>query len=142
VEKSFGGFDAGKGRLNSPTRLEIGPGDQVYLLDAPRVLVFDAFGNFLREMYQGMFVHPAEIFADNERVMVLDGWRLYCFDANERPLGVCVVDSLEGGPTRTVRTFVAGNGMLYFLNSDGLYRLPDPFLKQEGNRVDKEGKSP
>jgi len=141
VEKSFGGFDAGKGRLNSPTRLEIGPSDQVYVLDAPRVLVFDTFGNFLREMYQGVFVHPTEICADNERVMVLDGRRLYCFDADERPLGVRDVDSLERGPTRPATTFVAANGMLYFLNANGLYRLPDPFLKQE-DRVDKEGKSP
>ncbi len=50
VTVPFGGFGAGQGRLLHPLRAQVGPKDNVYVLDAPRVVVFDNFGNYLQDL--------------------------------------------------------------------------------------------
>jgi hypothetical protein len=89
VERNFGGYDAGRGRLYAPEQVEIGPRDFVYVLDQRRVMVFDAFGNFIHDLAGNLFQHPTGMFADGEGVLVLDGDTLYTFDARSvraRPL--------------------------------------------------------
>ena len=56
VDRSFGGPGAGKGALSAPTMVEVGPGDFVYVLDEERIVVFDSFGNYVREI--GAESHP------------------------------------------------------------------------------------
>ena len=85
VEKEFGGFGGGKGRLQKPTGVEIGPKDFLYILDGGRVVVFDSFGNYVRELCEGLFRNPVSVFADDNSIAVLDDDTLYCFDRNERP---------------------------------------------------------
>jgi len=96
VEITFGGFDAGKGRLNAPAQLEVGPKDNVYVLDKSRIVVFDSFGNFLHELAEGVFKEPTALFADNDGVVVLDSGVLYCFDKEERPISTIPIDSIPG----------------------------------------------
>jgi hypothetical protein len=108
VERSFGGFDAGLGRLMRPTQLACGPEDRVYVLDGPRVVVFDAFGNYLSRLYPELLKSPTSIFATPELVAVAAGTSVYCFDKegslrwnasasslvgqDERIEGLCLVD--------------------------------------------------
>jgi hypothetical protein len=141
VELSIGGFDAGKGRLHNPKRLDIGPEDHLYVLDGPRVMVFDMFGNFLHELYQGIFTGPSFLFADAERVMVLDDSLLYCFDAAERPAGVVRIRSIPGIADAKIQAFSANHEKLFFLVEPGLVVCPNPCGGGEGDRIDKEGKS-
>jgi hypothetical protein len=141
VELSIGGFDAGKGRLNNPTRLDIGPEDHLYVLDGPRIMAYDMFGNFLHELYQGMFTGPSFLFADAERIMVLDDSLLYCFDAAERPAGVTRIRSIPGMADAKIQGFAANNGQLFFLAETGLVVCPNPCGGGERDRIDKEGKS-
>jgi NHL repeat len=138
VELSIGGLDAGRGRLRHPTQLEIGPEDRLYVLDAPRVMVYDMFGNFLHEMYQGMFRGPSCLFADAERIMVLDDSLLYCFDAAERPAGVVRIHTLPGLADAKIRAFAADGNTLFFLAETGLISYPNPYGR---DRIDKEEKS-
>jgi hypothetical protein len=141
VELSIGGFDAGKGRLHNPTRLDIGPEDHLYILDGPRVMTYDMFGNFLHELYQGMFTGPSFLFADAERIMVLDDSLLYCFDAAERPAGVMRIRSIPGMADAKVRGFAADNEQLFFLAETGLVTCPNPSSGGGKVRIDKDGKS-
>ena len=126
VERTFGGFGAGKGRLEKPTRVEIGPKDHVIVLDGPRVVEFDSFGNFIRELGEGITKTPVGIFADAAGVAVMDSTRLYCFDAEERPDGTFLLSSLLNLPGGQTGSFVFGGGNLYLLSESGLTVVPDP----------------
>jgi hypothetical protein len=141
VERAFGGFDAGKGRLQNPSRLEIGPKDHVYVQDGPRVLVFDNFGNFLHELAEGVFSKPFSLFADNEGVVVLDATMCYCFDAEERPAATIPASSFPGGESKGIQSVVLSAGKLYLLTSEGLMIVPDPRPHNAESPLDKETKS-
>lgn len=142
IEKTIGGYDAGKGRLLNPSRIEIGPRDNLYVLDGRRILVFDAFGNFVRDLYEGVTREPREIFADGSRIAVLDGGRLYIFDSAERPSGVCDVAGFLADSTEQVRSFALAQEKLYLLTGKGLTILKDPFPEAGVRPVEKEGNSP
>jgi len=128
VERTFGDFGAGKGRLTSPRHLGIGPKDAVYVLDDHRVAVFDAFGNYLRDLVPGVFARPSAIFADQKIVAVLDSETVFFFDADERPAGVVAVRTVLPAIS-TVRSFALGGGTLYVLTPEGVYSVADPRLK-------------
>ena len=126
VERSFGGFGAGKGRLNAPTRLEIGPKDAIYVLDGKRIAVFDAFGNYLRDFMPGLLNSSAELYGDPARLIVLEGDTVYCFDAEERPAGTFTLNVAAPG-VRGVRAMAAQGAALWLLATGGVYALPDAF---------------
>jgi DNA-binding beta-propeller fold protein YncE len=135
VVKAFGGFDAGRGKLEKPTRLAIGPSDYVYVLDGSRILVFDSFGNFLRELYENIWKHPSAIFADETRVLVADQGALYCFDHQERPAGKVSFSGFAPTVKGEVRSIGAQDGKLYLLDEAGLTVADDPCTP--GDRIDK-----
>lgn len=125
VERTFGGFGGGGGRLNAPVYVELGPHDAIYVLDGRRVAVFDPFGNYLRDLLPSLLSRPAALFADNNVIAVLDSETLYMFDGNERvsgafPLGVLVPRPVE------VRALALNAGRLYLLTGGGLMTFPDP----------------
>jgi len=128
VERTFGDFGAGKGRLTSPRHLGLGPKDAVYVLDDHRVAVFDAFGNYLRDLVPGIFGNPSAIFADQNGVAVLDSETVFFFDADERPAGTMAIRTVL--PTvSTVRSFALGGGSLYLLTPEGVFSVADPRQK-------------
>jgi DNA-binding beta-propeller fold protein YncE len=124
VERSFGGFGGGKGRLTSPSRLDAGARDAIYVMDRHRVAVFDAFGNFLHDLLPGVILHPDALYADPDCVLVADGGTLYMFDGEERPTGAVPLTSLipDTGP---VMGMVRQQGKLIILTGEGLRTLLD-----------------
>jgi hypothetical protein len=126
VETTFGGFGGGAGRLQHPLQVELGVNDWVYVLDPPHVLVYDAFGNFLTTLPDGLVVHPTVLFADSKGAMVVDGDSLFCFDIAHRPRAVLPLEELLGGRGVDVRSFVVAGGKLYALCTEGLFVVPDP----------------
>ena len=140
---TFGGIGGGKGRLSRPGALQIGPRDNLYVLDGSRIVVFDPFGNFLRELYSSLFTSPSAIFADEVRLLVLQGDSLYCLDANERILPVLPVESVKGTQGSSLRSIAFGRGTLFLLVEERLVALPDPWRSGEANpgSVDTEGKN-
>lgn len=79
VELTFGGFDAGKGRLTYPSRIALGPADRVYVLDKSRIAVFDNFGNYLHDLSIGAMKHPVALDADENRIIVASEDSIVCF---------------------------------------------------------------
>jgi hypothetical protein len=125
VERTFGGMGGGKGHLATPTSVAVGPKDAVYVLDGERVAVFDAFGNYMRDLIPGFLRRPSALFADNSVVAVLDSAAIFLFDADERPAGVVPRTTLpaSGGD---VRSLALSSGALYILTGEGVIRTPDP----------------
>jgi hypothetical protein len=81
-ERSFGDIDDARARLRQPVKILISPGDHVYVLESDRLVEFDYFGQYLREVGTGSFhdasgfcfvqggiivVTPATLFWFNER---------------------------------------------------------------------------
>ena len=87
VELTFGGFGAGSGRLTHPLQLDCGPNDDVYVLDPPHIVIFDAFGNYVGELAPGMFRDPIALSADQSHILVVDTVGMYVFDDRQQMVG-------------------------------------------------------
>jgi DNA-binding beta-propeller fold protein YncE len=141
VERTFGGFDAGNGRLQKPRQVEIGPNDNVYVQDAvpdgrklesasrhkSRVVVFDSFGNFIRVLGEGVFTGDISICADENGVIILGDAKLFFFDKDDRPLQTIELASLN--VTQPI-AFIFTRGKGYFLTTAGLAVITDPRTQQ------------
>ncbi len=134
VERPFGGFDAGKGRLHQPTRVQLGPKDFVYVLDGNRIVVFDSFGNYIHDLVG--LTKPASFYADSDGIVVLDENGLYCFDYEERPIRSIPIRAITERPA-DVRSITISRGSLYMMTDSGLTILPDPCLVEGQKKLDK-----
>ena len=134
VERSFGGFDAGEGRLHQPTRVQLGPRDYVYVLDGKRIVVFDSFGNYVRDL-RGL-TKPASFYADGDGILVLDEDRLSCFDIEERPIRTIPISAIIEGEDE-IRSLSMGRGSLCIMTASGLTVLPDPCSAEGQKKLDK-----
>jgi len=128
ADRTFGGLEAGKGRLFSPAQIEAGPEDYLYVLDRERVVVFDTFGNFMHELGAGLFEKPHAVYADPDRVMVLDGDLLFRFDDRERPMEPILVSSITSGrfDGDRIRSMVYTGSRLVALTPEGLFVIQLP----------------
>jgi DNA-binding beta-propeller fold protein YncE len=120
VERTFGGFGAGSGRLYAPTQIECGPQDHVYVVDGNRVLVFDNFGNFLKNLLGGTFRPPVSIHADASGVMVVDSTSLFRFDKEERPAVMLPVEEALGMKGIDVLSLSSSQDSIYVLGKNRL----------------------
>jgi hypothetical protein len=126
VERSFGGFDAGEGRLHKPRTIEIGPKDRVYVLDGARIMVFDSFGNFIHQVADGMFQGPTVMFADQNGLVALNSDMMYCFDGEDRLRKSVPLESVIAEGAGTVRSMAFAAGRCYLLTEGGLFVAGDP----------------
>jgi DNA-binding beta-propeller fold protein YncE len=125
VERTFGGFDAGKGRLFAPTQVECGPKDRVYVLDGLRVVVFDNFGNFLRSL-AGEFRPPVTLYADGQSAVVVDSSTMFCFDDEERPASSLPLETLLDLGGNEIRSVAFSQDSMFVLTAEGLLSIVDP----------------
>jgi len=125
VERTFGGNTAGAGHLAAPTAVATGPNDAVYVLDGSRVAVYDAFGNYLRDLLPGVLTHPEALFADDHGVAVLDSATIFFCDAEERPAGAFATRGVVP-PGAVVRSFVLARDSLYLLTGEQILCTGDP----------------
>lgn len=130
IERSFGGFDAGKGRLYRPSQLEIGPNDNVYVLDGQRVVEFDNFGNFVRVLGEGLFKGAPRIFADENGLVVLDDEAMIFFDQSDRLVVDIRRTSLLDGAEVAINDFAFTRGNGYLLTAEGIQSIPDRRVTQ------------
>ena len=126
IEGAFGGFGAGPGKLDRPVQVEIGPEDHVYVLDPPRVMVFDLFGNFLTALGDGLLTSPSHIAADDGGIVVVDGTDLVFFSPLRRPLLRIPVAGVLGRNGEPVLSLCLSGGRLYILTPGMLHVVPDP----------------
>lgn len=137
-ERAFGGLDAGPGRLRAPVQIETGPRDRIYILDDKRVLIYDAFGNYLGRLGEAALRNPSAVYSDDAGTVVVDGDSTVVFTEEDALAGVTPTSQLTGLTASVVRSIVAGGGRLYALTRDGVWVTSDPRLQF----IDKESKSP
>jgi len=125
VERTFGGFGAGEGRLYSPTQVECGPKDHVYVVDGARLLVFDNFGNFLH-IIAGVFRLPVSLYADGRSIVVVDSAVVYCFDNEERPVCSIPTETIFGVKAGEIRSFAFSQDSMFVLTGNAMLGVPDP----------------
>lgn len=134
VERSFGGFDAGRGRLTRPRQAEIGPEDRVYVQDGPRIVVFDAFGNFTREFDFGLEEGSTAMFADMRGLLIAGRDSLYWLDSADRLALTSGMEALVGPEKGAPRGLAVSGGSMIMLFEEGPVTIPDPRTIQNNPR--------
>jgi DNA-binding beta-propeller fold protein YncE len=125
VERSFGGFDAGRGRLTNPTRIDVGAQDFVYVIDGNRIAVFDNFGNYLSELTGETGFTPLALYADQNGLVVVAAEALHYFDRDNRFLGMEALAQAGGAPPAAALAVAVSRGSIYLLTTQGLVVLKD-----------------
>ena len=141
IERTFGGLSAGSGRLIRPGKMAIGPGDVLYVIDGERIVAFDAFGNFLRLCYEGVWDAPTAIAGTDDRLLVADGDLLTCCERRGGAVERAKISDLAPGFTGEVRAIGLHRGSLFLLGEKGCAILRDPWSTGEES-VESEGKNP
>lgn len=125
VERTFGGFSAGEGRLYYPSQVECGPKDRVYVVDGGRLVVFDNFGNFLHAL-AGVFHPPLSLYANDASVLVVDSSTVYCFDDDERAVCAVPTETVLGITGKEINSIAFSGDSIYALTGNGLLVGPNP----------------
>ena len=97
----------------------------MYVLDAPRVVVFDNFGNYLQDLSPGVFTDPIALFADAMCCGAGFRDRIFLHQDNRPGPAVQLEPILSPDPV-PIRSIAASNGVLYLLSESGLYTVADP----------------
>lgn len=138
IAGAFGGFGGGAGKLERPVQVEAGPEDRVYVLDPPRVVVFDTFGNYLMVLGEGILRSPSRIAGDDRGIAVVDGADLVFFDVLHKPaLRVALAEVLDTAAEQVLSLSLAG-GRLYALTPGMLHVVADPRTGVDDGLLDKE----
>lgn len=137
VEKTFGGFGAGMGNLRKPSIVACGPNDEVCVLDPPRVMVYDAFGNFLGELFEGGFTQPRGLSADQQSIAVLDSGSVMIFDGAHRLVQRLVLPVTDGHMEQPECVSLSREH-IYVLSPSGLSVYPNPRYRESQPRLEKE----
>lgn len=130
VERTFGGFGGGEGRLMNPREIEIGPGDKVYVVDGGRVLVYDNSGNYLHKL-PAVFGPPRGLYGNDAGIIVMDSAFVFCFDEQERLVSSV---SLREIGVPEARSYAFTRDSLFILESTDIESTPAPCMIQEPTR--------
>jgi DNA-binding beta-propeller fold protein YncE len=136
LERAFGDYTSGAGRLRAPREIAIGPDDRVYVLDGRRVAMFDLFGNWLGEPLAGIVSRPANLYADDLGLLVIDADTLYARDREGRFGRPTALTPWTAG--LVVNGMATRGGRLYLLTIEGIRVAPDPRM---ASGVDTERRS-
>ncbi|MFN3135845.1 MAG: NHL repeat-containing protein [Candidatus Kryptonium sp.] len=91
VEKTFGGIEAGQGRLVNPIQIAIVNQNLIVVVDGNYILIYDYYGNFLREFGSEHLKNPTGLFADS-LIYVADGNDVFMFSPEGKFLGKISID--------------------------------------------------
>ena len=99
-ELSFGDFGSGEGKLDHPVQVELSQTDEVYVTDksAGRIIVYDYFGNYIRQFGEQILESPTGIHIDDKnRIWVIDSDQnaVMTFDSNGTLIGR--IDKIKSG---------------------------------------------
>ncbi|MEN3038042.1 MAG: NHL repeat-containing protein [Candidatus Kryptonium sp.] len=86
IEKTFGGIEAGAGRLINPIQITLTFQNLIAILDGNHILIYDYYGNFLRKFGDQYLKTPTGLFADS-LLYVADGNEIFIFEINGKLLG-------------------------------------------------------
>lgn len=79
---SFGGFDAGPGRLRSPLKITTGADDRIFVAEPSRILEYDHAGNFVGEFGSAVFTNLKGCSVSGEKLVAVTSDTLYVFSTS------------------------------------------------------------
>jgi sugar lactone lactonase YvrE len=85
-ERSFGQSERSAVKLTAPLDIVVTPGERVFVLEPNRVVEYDAFGNVMRTIGEGVIRRGVGMDATDDALAVVTNDTLYWFDASGRLL--------------------------------------------------------
>jgi sugar lactone lactonase YvrE len=122
IERIFGGLEAGKGRLRSPTRVRVDSDENVYVLDGKRLVVFDPFGNYLKIIADSIFSNPQNFNIYQDTLYVIDCDVIIVLSKNGEILREINIVAQSGSDSYSVDLAVYQR-KLYILTLHGIHVL-------------------
>ena len=88
TQRIIGGFDTGAQALVEPFALALGPDDELLVADRGHdaIMVFDAFGTFVRPLARGAITGAENIAVINREIWVLRAGQIWVYSWQGRPL--------------------------------------------------------
>jgi DNA-binding beta-propeller fold protein YncE len=123
IERTFGGIEAGKGRLENPRKIRLTNEDLVCVLDGQRILIFDYFGNYIRTIGEGVLKDPRGMTVENDTVYVVDGPDIELMNPDGKFLGILAPIGVGEHGSPEVFEDVAVRGDHVYLLSNGGVRV-------------------
>jgi DNA-binding beta-propeller fold protein YncE len=81
VDRVFGDIGSGDGRLQDPVALATDGSRLLYVLESGRAVVFDYFGNYIRQFGRGLFSDAQGLAVTDDRTLVVTPDTLHFFTA-------------------------------------------------------------
>jgi DNA-binding beta-propeller fold protein YncE len=116
IERTFGGIEAGKGRLKNPRKVWVTNQDLVCVLDEQRIVIFDNFGNYVRTIGEGALTDPRGMAIQRDTLYVVDGGTIRLFDSEGKLLEVLTPShDVQGGSEQSFNDIAVYGHRLYVL---------------------------
>jgi NHL repeat len=122
VERTFGGYGAGAGRVKSPSKIRVSSSDLVFVQDENCIVVFDIFGNYIRTIGTALFTKLTTFASDRDMIYALDGCRVFIIGKEGVPKDTILVrQAIPGYECTEIVGMDAKQGGLYLLNEHSLF---------------------
>lgn len=119
VERNFGGFDAGEGRLMKPGQIEVSENDLVHVVDGNRIVVFDNFGNYTQTIGERVADSLRGICCSQNTLYVVDPKSLFVFNAQGELLQTFTSSNIFGTTElRGINDVGVYGGRVYLLSDN------------------------
>ena len=125
VERVFGDIRSGAGKLSSPRRIRVSDDDLVYVLDGNAIVVFDIFGNYIKQAGSGLPAGVSALAVERKTVCVLDSCKMYTLGKSSSIRRATELEVLRGriGLCDVIDIQALG-GTMYFLTRHEILRSP------------------
>jgi hypothetical protein len=107
VQGTFGDVNAGAGRLVEPAKIAVDSRDNVYVLDRERLLMFDPFGSYVRDIQPPLGAIPHILAIDRDTLVVADSATVAIYDLKTQTL-----DGTYDLPTPAVALHLIGGRLV------------------------------
>lgn len=122
-DRAFGGIDAGKGRLHTPSRLRISSDDLVYCQDKNTIKVYDIFGNYVRTIGDSLFHNLVSFTVDQNKIYAIDSCNILILDSKSVIESVIrITNHNDVNDERKLRDIEVQRNAMFILTPNRIYR--------------------
>jgi DNA-binding beta-propeller fold protein YncE len=123
-ERSFGGIDDQRGKVELPIKILVGSNDHVYVLEQRRLLEYDYFGNYMRTIGLGVLSDARGFDVGESRIVVAAKDTLYWFSDRGDLFRVTPTETLFASmPLSPLEDVALVRDRLYLLTAKRLFVL-------------------
>ncbi|MDI6766011.1 MAG: NHL repeat-containing protein [Bacteroidota bacterium] len=125
IERTFGGVDAGKGRLIKPIRIRVSNRDRMYVLDQNNIVMFDIYGNYIRTLGNESFKRLRSVGIYDNTLYALDSCSIMIIDLDGTMKNQITIPSQIMGKNTEIIDFAVQRDLIYLLTEHRImiYRI-------------------